>query len=137
MAIAHAYDSGKYGYGVTAYVTSEVTDKLSVGVGGTYGENILTYLTYLNPAELKDGNLSGYNVFAGIEYQLTDKLSTAVDGGYTALEVDGASYDLMGVNANVKYEPVSGLTLLVEGGWYCDSMNNESANVVGRVQFSF
>lgn len=137
MAIAHAYDSGKYGYGVTAYVTSEVTDKLSVGVGGTYGENILTYLTYLNPAELEDGNLSGYNVFAGIEYQLTDKLSTAVDGGYTALEVDGASYDLMGVNANVKYEPVSGLTLLVEGGWYSDSMNNESANVVGRVQFSF
>ena len=136
-AIMHAYDTGKYGYGVTSYITAEPTDKLSVGIGGTYGQNVLNYLTYLNPAELKDGDLTGWNVFGGVQYQLTDTVSAAVDAGYTALEVDGESYNITGISGNVTYEPVSGLTFMVEGGWHADSENNDNASVVSRVQFSF
>ena len=135
--IMHAYDTGKYGYGVTSYVTAEPIDKLSVGIGGTYGQNVLNYLTYLNPAELKDGDLTGWNVFGGIKYELTDTVSAAVDAGYTALDVDGESYDITGVSANVTYEPAPNLTFMVEGGWHADSENNDSASVVSRVQFSF
>ena len=137
MAIAHAYDENNYGYGVTGYVTLKPTDRLSVGVGGTYGVNTLDYLTYTYDDGISNGDLSGWNVFGGVEYKLTDKITTAVDAGYTALDVEGEAYDIMGVNGNVTYEPVSGLVFMAEGGYLTDSRDNDSLNVVGRVQYSF
>ena len=137
MAIAHAYDDNNYGYGVTGYVTLTPTDKLSFGVGGTYGVNTLDYLTYTYDDDISNGDLSGWNVFGGVEYKLTDTVKTAIDAGYTALEVEGEAYDIMGVNAGVVYNPVKGLTFLAEGGYLTDSRDNDSLNVVGRVQYSF
>ena len=137
MAIAHAYDENNYGYGVTGYVTLKPTDRLSFGVGGTYGLNTLDYLTYTYDDGISNGDLSGWNVFGGVEYKLTDNITTAVDAGYTALEVEGEAYDIMGVNGNLTFEPVSGLVFMAEGGYLTDSRDNDSLNVVGRVQYSF
>ena len=138
MGAMHSYDADNYGYGLSGFMELSPTDKITLGIGATYAQNALSYLGGAMESEFEDGqDVEGFNVYAGVSYDVTQKFSLALDGAYLSLTQGAEDYSLHGVNATATYKPVSGLALSVDGGMWQDSLDNESAKIIGRIQYTF
>ncbi len=137
---AHAYSDDDYGYAVSGIVEASVTDSVTVGFGAAYANNALSYIGGAHESEFTDGGddaAKGYTLAAGLEFGLSDKLTAALDGSWSKLEKGTLDYDRTTVNASLNYAPVSGMAVVLDGGWSKDSDDNKDARVTGRVQYSF
>lgn len=138
MGGASAYSENGYGYGISGYVKADPFDNLSVGFGATYADSALTYLGGARESGFTDiDSASGFSLVAGLNYQLTDEVTFSITGAHTQLSQADESYDITGVSSTVYYTPVAGLTMLIDGGLWQDSNNNETATVTGRIQYDF
>ena len=139
MGAAHKYDEDNFGYGVSGYMEFKAVEKLTLGVGATYAQDVHSYLGLDGDTTgFSDGDGSkGFNVYGGISYDLTDKVNFAVDGTYASISKDNTTYSVNGVNSTLTYKPVTGLSLSLDGGMWQDSNDDKTAKVTGRVNYSF
>ncbi|EEA96352.1 porin [Pseudovibrio sp. JE062] len=137
---AHAYSDNDYGFAVAGTVEASVLENVKVGFGASYANNALSYIGGAQASKFTDGgadDAKGYTFAGGLEVGLSDKVTAALDASWTKLEQGKADYNYTVVNGSLNYAPVSGMAVVLDGGWSKDSEDNKNAQVTARVQYSF